>query len=561
MQVNEVALLGGPAGGDLVFEERAENLSQVDLERWTVLTDAEASIVRKLIGPGAKLLSGPRGSGKSTLLRIAYFEAVKTRSAFSVYVNYSKALAIEPLFHSHADAAVIFRQWVLAKMVVALRDSVKLWTIKLTPSEQESVRLSEAYIQSLEAAGGVPQSPSLSPSGVTELLRSLSQRAGVNRTVLLLDDAAHAFSVKQQREFFEIFREIRSRDVSGKAAIYPGVTSFSPTFQVGHEAEIVEAWFRPDSNGYLDIMRQMVARRFPQFSPKDAAVTDALALASFGLPRGFLNLCYDFHESTSSKTNIRSALVDSINAHADVVRTVFTNIAVRLPRFQHFIEVGQDLDTAMLRSLKEFNSTKDKSRKAGTVAISEPMGVALDRVVRFMEYAGLVRRGEGVLSKGSKGSYKRFLVNYSLLIGANSLALGKSYSVSDIVSSLQRPNGHALVRARAETLLGAGFESRCALALPPCPSCGEERANEEQRFCMNCGKELKTASVYKDLLDASIESLPLPIRKKDALREQGFTTVRKLLSDENQSFRKPGSSIGPVWAKRIVTAAEEWVSV
>ncbi|WP_414540225.1 AAA family ATPase [Stenotrophomonas forensis] len=547
--------------GELIFEERAENLSQIDLERWTVLTDAEAAIVQKLVGPGAKLLSGPRGSGKSTLLRIAYFEAMKRNVAFSVYVNYAKALAIEPLFHTHADAAVIFRQWVLAKIVVALRDASRLWSVALRSDESDLLIKSELYIRGLESGGAVPESPMLSPTRVSEILRSIAQRAGVNRTVLLLDDAAHAFSVKQQREFFEIFRELRSRDIAGKAAIYPGVTSFSPTFQVGHEAEIIEAWFRPDNPDYLATMRQMVSIRFPQFSPRDPSIVDALALASFGLPRGFLNLCYDFHESAAARSNARTALVDSINAHAEVVRTVFSNIAVRLPRFQHFIEVGQDLDAALLRSLKEYNSSKVRERKAGTVAISEPMGISLERVVRFMEYAGIVRRGDGVLSKGTKGSYKRFLVNYSLLIGANSLALGKSYSVGDIVAALQKPNAHALVRARAETLLGAGFDSRCALALPPCPNCSVERINEEQRFCMNCGQELKAASVYKDLLDTDIDSLPLPRRKRVALKEQGFNTVRKLLSDENQSFRRPGSSIGPVWAKRIVTAAEEWVSV
>lgn len=554
-------MTASPVPQDLVFEERAENLSKSDLHKWTVLSDAEKAIVRKLIGPGAKLLSGPRGSGKSTLLRTAFFEAAKTKTAFAVYVNYSKALATEPLFHTHADAAILFRQWVLAKILIALRESADLWALPLSNDELRSIQDATTFVQSLEsgsAASGA--SLGLSPSQLTEALGQFAARAGVSRTVLLLDDAAHAFSVKQQREFFEIFRELRSRDVAGKAAIYPGVTSFSPTFQVGHEAELIEAWFRPDEPSYLDIMRQIVKARFPTFSPRDPAVIDALALASFGLPRGFLSLCYELDEAGLSSST-RAKLVDIVNVHSDLVRTVFSNIADRLPRFQHFIEVGKKLERTSVAALKDYNAGKSIHHKAGTVAISEPIDGSLQRVLRFMEYAGVVRGVEGVLSKGVKGSYKRYLVHYAFLIGGNALSLGRSYKVSDVVQALLAPNAHALVKTKAETLLGKGFENGCVLALPPCPSCGTNRLSEEQKFCMSCGQELHAASVYHDLLEADVGRLPLPPRKVEALREQGFLTVRQLLSDETQSFRRPGSSIGPVWAKRIMTAAEEWVSV
>lgn len=545
---------------ELVFEERAENLSRSDLNRLTVLSDAERAIVRKLIGPGAKLLSGPRGSGKSTLLRTAFFEAARSRAAFAVYVNYAKALATEPLFHTHADAAVLFRQWVLSKVLIALREASDTWGIALSQEELSKIEAAEEYVQVLQSGSAALSSPGLSPSKVTDILIQLATRAGASRTVLLLDDAAHAFSVKQQREFFEIFRELRSRQVSGKAAIYPGVTSFSPTFQVGHEAELIEAWFRPDQPGYLQIMRQIVKARFPEFSPKDPAVIDALALASFGLPRGFLGMCYELQDSGNANGS-RPAVVDQVNVHADLVRTVFSNIADRLPRFEHFISAGRVFERSAVAALRDYNAGKSIGRKAGTIALSEPIPSGLNRVLSFMEYAGLVRSTEGVLSKGIKGSYKRYLVHYALLIGGNALSLGKSYKLVDVVNALEKPHGHALVKTKAETLLGKSFESRCVLALPPCPQCGANRLTEEQKFCMNCGKELRAASVYHDLLQADIARLPLTRRKVDALKLQGFHTVGQLLSDESQSFRRPGSSIGPVWAKRILTVAEEWVSV
>ena len=277
------------------FEVRAENLSSTELQAWTVLSDAEKQVVRKLIGPGAKLVSGPRGSGKSTLLRLAYFELLNTKAALPVYVNFSKALALEPLFHTHADALKWFRLWVLSKIVDGVGATFAAWHQELPSAASGLLVQCRAYIGNLET-GKPPELDTLllSPSGLGEFLSQVAQLVGAVRTVLLLDDAAHAFSVKQQREFFEVFRELRSREISAKAAIYPGVTSFSPSFQVGHEAEVIEAWFRPDTDSYLDGIEQIASRRFPDLAESlgDSYldVVHALGLAAFGLPRGFVNM-------------------------------------------------------------------------------------------------------------------------------------------------------------------------------------------------------------------------------------------------------------------------------
>lgn len=548
-----------------VFEERAENLSQSELEEWTVLSDAEKNIVRKLTGPGAKLISGPRGSGKSTLLRIAFFNLVKSKAALPVYVNYSKALALEPLFHSHADALLLFRQWVLCKILVGVSETLTLWSISPSLLMLNAITNASEYIKSLEA-GYPPQKieQPLAPSTVSSLLIEVSSQCDVVRTVLLLDDAAHAFSVKQQREFFEVFRELRSRDIAAKAAIYPGVTSFSPSFQVGHEAEAIEAWFRPDKDDYIATMRQIAAKRFPEFMAKHGTnaeeYVDVLALASFGLPRGFVGLISDVEENTSTTTGLRKAILEAVTNNADVVQTVFTNIADRLPRFQNYINVGNRFYSAVVKSIRTFNKSKTNTRKAGTIALADPMGDEFKRVLRFMEYAGLIRRIED-LSKGVKGNYQRYIFHYSCLVSENSLSLGQSYKLADIVDSLRRPNAHSLVKTKVQSLLGADFLHDCTLALPPCPKCNTQRVSEEQKFCMNCGNELRAASIYLELLKAPVSKLPLPAKKIKALEAAGITTVQELLSDEMQRFRRQGSFIGPYWAKRIITAAEEYVSV
>ena len=555
-----------PTPDDLVsvFEERAENLSEVELRSWTVLTDTEKQIVRKLTAPGAKLISGPRGSGKSTLFKIAFYELQESKAALPVYVNFSKALAIEPLFHAHANATAWFRQWILAKILVGLKHSCAKWQVDLAPAVDAVADGARVFILDLEAGKVPTTSLELAPSRVADLIRSAASKCGVSRSVLLLDDAAHAFSVKQQREFFEVFAELRSREISAKAAIYPGVTSFSPSFQVGHEAEEIQAWIRVDGAGYLNSMRQIAKVRFPDLEVRLGAnfedAIDALALASFGLPRGFVNMISEVSDSVDLGEPVRKAVLDAITSNSDGVGTQFENIADKLPRFANYVKVGSDLEERGRAALRSFNNQKPWSAKSSTLAIAQPWPAELDRVLRFMEYAGLLRRIEG-LSKGVKGNYQRYVVHYSRMISNNSLFLGKNYKLSAVVDALKKPLAHALVKTKPETLLGTNYSQSCTLALPPCPKCGTARITEDQKFCMNCGHELRSASIYLELLKAPVSKLSIPPRKVEALTAAGILTVGQLLADENQRFRRPGSSIGPVWAKRILTAAEEFVSV
>lgn len=547
-----------------VSEERAENLSRDELLKWTVLSQIEKQIVTKLTGPGAKLISGPRGSGKSTLLKIAFYELVKSHAALPVYVNFSRALALEPLFHTHADATRWFRQWVLAKIVVGIGETCNAWPIAAEPKIAALIETARVFIASLEAGRPPADTMQLTPSSVADVTRALAAKADVARSVLLLDDAAHAFSVKQQREFFEVFRELRSREISAKAAIYPGVTSFSPSFQIGHEAEEIEAWIRPDNENYSAAMRQIASRRFPSLEEKLGSsyheIVDVLGLASFGLPRGFVNMVSEVIDSIELAIPPRKAVIDAIGGNAEGVLLQFSNVADKLPRFANYVNLGLRFEAKSRAAIREFNKAKSTTAKTATLGLAEPWDVELDRVLRFMEYAGMVRRIEN-LSKGVKGNYQRYVFHYSRIIATNSLSLGKNYKLSDVVVALKKPSAHSLIKTKPVTLLGANYSNGCVLALPACPKCGTSRVVEEQKFCMNCGHELRSASIYLELLKAPVSKLPIPDRKRAALFAAGFATVGQLLSDERHKFKRPGSSIGAVWARRIINVAEEFVSV
>lgn len=552
-----------------VFEERAEHLSSTELENWTAYTAKDEANITKLMGPGAKLLIGPRGSGKSTLLRTAYFRALASQETFAIYVNYSKSMALEPLFHKQANALQLFRQWLIAKIIVGAQTAFTETNLQVPVDLAQLAAYGRALIQRLET-GFAPSNidSSVSPSNLVELLESWTELLGRRRCVLLLDDAAHAFSPEQQREFFEVFRELRSRRVSGKAAVYPGITSYSPHFHVGHEAEILVAWYRPEEPDYLETMRSIVTRRLPpelnaKLSDRQELI-DFLALAAFGLPRGFLNMLSRLlavGEDGAAKPS-RQRAEQAVVEHAESVRNIFRALSAKLPRFRHFIDVGRELEHAILRALQGYNKLKEApSSKASVVALEEPISPQLERMLNMLEYAGLVRK-LGTVSRGVKGRFLRYSIHHAAIISENALSLGKSYPLSTLIEALTSRDAHAFARTKGSMLLGENFEERCKLDLPPCKKCKTPRISEEQHFCMKCGTELTNASVYEELLRAPIDQLPLTQNKIDGIKKHtGIRTVQDvLLDDEAQEIRRI-PYVGPFWAMRIRTVAEEFVSV
>jgi hypothetical protein len=564
--------LAGPPSDEArlatVFEERAEFLSRADLTQWTELTADNKKVLARLRGPGAKLLTGPRGSGKSTLLRAAYFDLLDGSDVLPIYVNYSRSLALEPLFHENANALAIFRQWVLMKIVVDTATTFVDLKITAPSSLAHLATVGEKYVDRLATGGQLLELESpLSPTALVGRLERWAHAVGRKRVVLLMDDAAHAFSPQQQREFFEIFRELRSRRVAPKAAVYPGITSYSPYMHVGHEAELIESWYRPDSDEYLTTMHALMNRRLPDALKERLdgreELVDLLALASFGLPRGFIVMLSQLLgvEEDDDVTPTRKAADAAITAHAASVRGIFESLADKMPRYKNFVSVGSELERAFVGTLRQFNQKRNVTKKAVGVGLADPLGPELSKVIEMLEYAGVLRN-VGTVSRGVKGVFHRYDLHYAIVLQENALSLGRSPSAGMSIDALSTRDAHAFARSRGSALLGASFPERCTLDLAPCQYCGTARISDQAKFCMNCGRQLTETSIYEELLKAPISRLPLTESKLEGLTKHShLRTVGDVLLDNESRELRSVPYIGAIWSARIHRYADEFVSV
>lgn len=551
-----------------VFEERAENLSDDEFARFTAPAPHDSYVIRQLTSQGPKLLSGPRGCGKSTFLRIATDELVQRRAALPVYVNYGRSMFIEPAFKQRADADGFFLDWLVARVL----DATDRMMRERFDFDNETLvdfgKSARAFINRAEMDTASERIGFPGPTALAALLEKWSAEAELPRVVLLLDDAAHAFVPEQQRIFFEFLRNVRSSRVTFKAAIYPGVTEFSPNFHVGHDAKMVPAWTTVEGSQYFSFMRGMFERRLPEElrSNLSPGLVDLFAAASFGIPRTFFGMVEAFLETLPvSSGRVARTSQTIITETSDQLRVLHRSLSAKLPRFRQYVDVGEQVLDNIVREIGTLNEERfrrDSGTSAVDIAVRHPVDPRLETVFGLLEYAGLVRRTNESVSLGSEGTYTKFAVHGTILVSGGAIKFGKNPTLEQRAQALMRTTRTgSYKRTGSEYLLTPALAAACTLVVANCSQCGTARISEEARFCSNCGAELVDASRFEELLRAPVDLLPLPVRKRQALHERNLGTVEDILRDRGLVEIRKAKRVGPVWARRIYAATEEFVGV
>ncbi|TBZ27489.1 hypothetical protein [Rhizobium leguminosarum] len=555
------------------FIEQAEYL---DPERFSSLATEhpnEEAILKKLMGGGAKLLIGPRGCGKSTLMLKAFHSLLNSDGALvlPIYVNFKLALKIEPLYTKGANAPFWFKKWLALKVFQAAHDVISNKSLS-APEEFPKAKDLSLAIASIEA--GATENIDLdqfTSNYLVEQIEKLINQNGCSRCVLLIDDAAHAFSEKQQEDFFDFFRGVKSRTISPKAAVYPGITSHSPSFHVGHDAEQVDAWVRPSGKPYEDFMLEMARKRFLG-TPIEGIYKNTddlcfLAYASFGIPRAFLGMLRSIYNAQDSYINSdgslsKSRLLSLARQGREMSHAVYSSLNDKLPPYRKFTQNGASIYQAILDSVKEFNRGKEPNRQAIQFGVQSPTAPDVEKVFQFLQYSGLIMPA-GEVMRGVKGTFSIYDLHIGDLITENAIVGKRTKSIAEFLEVIRATRHQAWPRLTSASVCeAAGVASNSfSLSLPQCQACGTERLNSSARFCSNCGAQLKSSSTYEALVQQDISALPISSRLQKRIKEHSrIRKVKDILIDSNREQLRGIKYIGETRARYIVGAAEEYVS-
>ncbi len=552
------------------FSEQAEYISDGDFLAWSAEHPQGDSIIRRLSSGGAKLLIGPRGCGKTTLMLKAYHSMLGATpgTTLPIYVNFKLSLRLEPLYINTPNATFWFRKWLIGKIYEGAYKTLEALLngneVSDLPSRSNVLR----FLSDLE--NGVFQEASgdfYTIQSLSSTLTNLSARVGRQRCVLLLDDAAHAFSPKQQEDFFDFFRQIKSRDIAPKAAIYPGITTHSANFHVGHDAEQIDAWIRPDTPQYLSFMRSLFEKRFGALGHdiinQNGDSINFLAYSAFGVPRSFLNMVRSLQDKTSATTlNFdRRRLLDAAKMSREAAHNVYESLSSKLPAYRNFVENGDRIYATIVRLIKEYNKNRTETDQALEIGIKKPISSNLVKVLSFFQYAGLLMR-VGENSRGEKGFFDLYMIHFGDLITENAVIVRRTKSVPGFLKAFAAQTHQVWPRVAEDRLVTSDkFRSLFTLTLPVCQKCGAPRLNEDARFCQNCGAQLKNVSLYEQLINQDISELPITKARSENIKaNSSIKTIKDILIDSSRQELRGVPYVGEIWAERITRYAEEHVA-
>ena len=294
-----------PGVGANEFIIRTEDLKVDEALNLFVETERDQQLVSLLMSQTPVIIEGSRGTGKSLLLRVCEQKQIASflsDRVLPIYVSFNKSSLLNSPNKNQ------FLHWMLSRLcstilrgvqrrglTVSSKSALKVLTGQGSAQvlAERETRL-EAIAASFEASYKTPSDvvdDSVVPSveDFRDAIQDLCEELDIRRFNVLFDEAAHIFRPEQQRQFFTLFRDLRSPFMTCNAAVYPGVTAYGGVFETTHDATIQQLSRDIQSQKYLTQMREIVLRQagsdLQREIEKNGANFDALAYAVTGNPR------------------------------------------------------------------------------------------------------------------------------------------------------------------------------------------------------------------------------------------------------------------------------------
>lgn len=427
------------------FFLRTEDIALEEVGKYFVENGQDRRIIDALKNRNPTILIGSRGVGKSFLLRIAQKELMDSfdsERVFPIYLSFVRSSLIQSRDPEQ------FKHWMLAKICSSIIRSLQKKGLLVTlprsaqilaggvisnNGETEIERVATSYENSWRRPDDL-----VSPQDIPTIddlkyaLEDLCDDLVIKRFVLLVDEAAHIFVPEQQRQFFTLFRDLRSHYITCNAAVYPGVTSFGDTFQPAHDATMISIERDVLAANYNDNMREIVEKQADATILKNIALNgrnfSILAYAASGNPRLLLKTLASCPKINSNQVNetVRSFYRSDIWSEHSALAEKYVGHRAVIDWGRNFIE------NQVLPDLKRKNDSylaADKNTSA-YLWIHRDAPAAVKEALRVLSYTGVLgEQASGIkASRGEIGT--RYIVNLGCLFSLEPTPASNSFEIA-----------------------------------------------------------------------------------------------------------------------------------
>lgn len=524
---------------ELLF--RTEDISSDDILDLFVETSQDRDVIEKLKSISPIILVGSRGVGKSFLMKVAEEELNKQFSddkILPVYVTFNKSSLI------HSSDKNQFTNWMLSlicsKIIRQLRRKGLLANLPQSinvlsgGSYSDEVIKIEEVAKNYEESWRNPQNQIITSAIPTvddfkDAIQEICEDLGIKRINLLIDEAAHIFRPEQQRQFFTLFRDLRSPYLSCNAAVYPGVTSYGEIFQYTQDASFININRDIFSSSYIDRMREIVEKQADSDSSllneisKNRNNFEILAYASSGNPRFLLKSI-----SRTPKVN-SSQLNETIREYYKVeLLSEHSNLSEKYPGQRGLIDWGRKfIETIVLPEIqkKNINYLQENKQTSCFIWVHKDVPQTVKESLRLLEYTGIIQEnGKGIKATNAEIG-TRYLINLGCLFSQESSPSSSALPIARNITS-KRMTEFGMNNPNFKDLI-----------------------DEIPDF-----KENDTTEILEKELSKSIDVLDLSSWIKDTLKGIDIITVKDILTTTEANLKR-AYYVGDKRARLVKSAA------
>jgi hypothetical protein len=526
------------------FYYRTEQIRSEKILDFFVESRLDREVINLFKSPTHTILEGSRGTGKSFLMNVSKIELENNFDnlrILPVYVAFRGSSLI------HTSDPLQFKHWMLAKVI---REALKeLRKRGLIVSPYISLLLSDnrnqnqagldssleqivsAYENSYKEPGkyvdfdGIPD-----VSDVLDAFEEICTTLNLERIIVFFDEAAHVFRPEQQRQFFTLFRDLKSPYISCNAAVYPGVTHYGSFFELTHDATFRRIERDILEPGYLDTMWEMFIRQadtkaIEQFE-KQKSLFNTLAFSASGNPRILFKTLYNCEKINTNE--IESVIRNYYRAD---IWSEHTKLGEKYTGHKALVDWGRSfIENHVFSAIYSKNQWQIRESKEELTIyfwIHKDVPEMVKEALRLLCYTGTIRKADdGVRSSHSKIG-TRYEAKYGCIISldpspqAYSAILGRNLDI-------RRFNEFGANHSAYQTLSQKEF-----------------REVQDEEISRTVGKQLKQR----------IEVLDLTNWQKEKLRGVGVTTIESLLSIDEDYLIQNIHQVNVVRARTMKNAA------